>query len=920
MPADGTTAAFGFSYQYLVSAVYVLRMLWVDPTLIGRLVLSIEPTVVTPVGKVDDIVDFSVAVNGVDVDRVQVKVSGSPQTYPLQPADAGHVFSRLLATTGSGAATLLTNRPLSPELHSAAPTLPGGSADLGQLYEWSGARVAPGSAGARIMVVTRSIGEVEAELEELIRSFRGDRALSQGVTSCRLLVPIVRQRMFDAASGQRPNKLSGNDLMAMLSIPDPQIAHLAGGFDWGVPIANVPSVASTVPRLELLDRLSAGFELDPAARTPAIATIVGSTGSGKSTLAGDYCHINYNRYEFICWIDSRDDGLVEAQIRDALTQLTGNVVRPGADLARPFCTALASHRGPWLLVFDGATSRASIEKYVPTTGHGAVIVTTTNSLGWWPRAHRIDVAAFTTAEAIACFASYAGIAENQIPDAAMTIGTVVDRLGKIPLAVSMAGVYFRNTAGELDELVTDYFSSLDALQDVLSIPPGYDRTLFAAVQHAVNHLGVGMAPAHRHDAKAVLYGSSFLAPELIPLDVVIPATTFTEEADLAQLPEVAAVAQPITRALISLLRTQTIAHRVVHRDHRDRRTPASDTISMHPLVHEIIRSSYLRALPPGAFEHMALGLMYYLIPWIAEMRARDEYFALEQLRVHAEELLNLIVEQTPLPRTDRQTEKVFTTARALLMLELGACLSQAARYDQSTQIEAEATSLLAALNEPYAWRLAAITLTDQAIDSALALAPPARLAAPAEAALPLLAPLASASQPALREFAYERAGEVAQMLSRTQRYRDDSRLRELVSAYQEITHRNPRIATSAYTLINRVHDSLGRSDFGDVLDELIPRLRALDLPSHSSLVVDTIEVYTQVRAGRFRAAIAGMDRLLAIELVGTHLIHPLSDGLRRIQQAIDGHGPLPGGPDALRRYHQRISTRLAELERDLAAT
>ncbi|BAD56232.1 hypothetical protein [Nocardia farcinica] len=919
MPADGSSAAFGFSYQYLVSALRVLRMLSADSTLTARVALSIEPVMhSTATGKADDIVDFSISVDGVEVDRVQVKASTDPETYTLQPADAREVFDRLLATTGSGAATLLTNRPLSPKLQGEVTAEPDASTALGESYRWKDAPAGEVRADARIVVDLRPVGEVEAELEELIRRVRGDRALSQGLTSCRLLVPILQQRIFDAASGRRTATLSGTDLLALLCIPDPQIAHLAGGFDWGVPIAHVPSLASTVPRLEILDRLATAIELDPAARSPTIAIAAGSTGTGKSTLAADYCHINYNRYEFICWIDSRDAGLAEAQVRDALLRLTGSVVKPGADVAGPFCTALGRHRGPWLLVFDGASNPAVIEKYVPSAGHGSVIITTTNSLGWWTSAHRIDVEAFTTAEAIECFARYAEIPERDIPGAAATIGAVVERLGRIPLAVSMAGVYFRNTAGELDELARDYFTTLEALEDSLSIPRGYDRTLYAAVQHAIDHLGAGMASAYQREAQNTLYMGSLLAPELIPLDLVIPAAMLTGWIDLADRPPVTEVAKPVTRAVIALLRTQTIAHRVVHRDERERLTPASNTISMHPLVHEIIRSTYLKTLPPGGFQKKAIALMHYLTSWVGEMRAQEEFFALEQLRVHAEELLKLITEQsTLLPAADSAVERVFTAARALLMLELGACLAQAARYIRSIQVEAEATALLETLNEPFTNKLAAIALSDQAIDAALAMSEPEQVATPAELALPLLVALAEDDNTRLREFAFERAGELAQELSRTPRYRGDTRLRELVTAFRALALSNPERDSSTFVLIERVHQALERHEYRHVLDELLPRFRTHDLPAYTRLTLDSIEVFAHLGARNLHDAVTGMDALLSTELVSTHLIQPLHQGLSKIQMMLTVSMQLPGAPAVLAQYHLRISTKLTEVARAL---
>jgi hypothetical protein len=53
------------------------------------------------------------------------------------------------------------------------------------------------------------------------------------------------------------------------------------------------------------------------------------------------------------------------------------------------------------------------------------------------------------------------------------------RLGRVPLAVSMAGMYSRNAAGTVDELSTDFFAQLDALDDLSAIPTGFNRTAFA---------------------------------------------------------------------------------------------------------------------------------------------------------------------------------------------------------------------------------------------------------------------------------------------------------------------------------------------------------------------------------------------------------------------------------------------------------
>lgn len=112
-------------------------------------------------------------------------------------------------------------------------------------------------------------------------------------------------------------------------------------------------------------------------------------------------------------------------------------------------------------MFDGAAARRDIEHFLPTRGNGSVLVTTANETGWWPGVRRISTGVFTPAEAAACFTTYAGLdPATEHPG----ITDIVERLGWMPLAVSMAGLYFGNAAGTVTELSRDYFAELDALE------------------------------------------------------------------------------------------------------------------------------------------------------------------------------------------------------------------------------------------------------------------------------------------------------------------------------------------------------------------------------------------------------------------------------------------------------------------------
>jgi hypothetical protein len=136
------------------------------------------------------------------------------------------------------------------------------------------------------------------------------------------------------------------------------------------------------------------------------------TGHGKSALAADFCHLYNNSFEFIRWIDCSDPTLIEAKVRRLAERLTNTIIEHDADPAETLREAVAAHRGPWLLVFDGATHRHVIERFVPTHGNGSILVTTVDPTGWWPAAHHLLIETFTRPEAQQCFASYAGLTEQ----------------------------------------------------------------------------------------------------------------------------------------------------------------------------------------------------------------------------------------------------------------------------------------------------------------------------------------------------------------------------------------------------------------------------------------------------------------------------------------------------------------------------
>jgi hypothetical protein len=912
----GGIAAYGLRYQYLVTAEYVLAFLRDNPDRIPHATLVIEPLHKKADGGDDDIVDFAIEVYSEPSHNAQVKSSSEPDTHPLQPAAARDVFSRLVDHPAERR-LLLTNKPLSPDLGDAVTELEGNG--FQKMYTWSdGPRLEGGedSAQPRIVLDARNPVDLRNSIAELIKVFRVQRGRSPGVVSCRLLVSILVDYIFAAAAGTEPGRISAIDLLEKLAMPDATIAQVAGGFDWGLPISNIPNYMSTVPRIGYLEdvREHLAVAAEPAA-SPARVVLTGRTGNGKTVLASDYCHVEAISYAFICWIDCREVDFIEPQVRNFIAQLTNEAIAPDAAVGPIFAAILGRHSGPWLLVFDGIQNRADIEEYIPSRGLGSVLVTTNNSLNWWPTANVIEVGELGEDEAIICFASYAGVASAEHAEVRSSILDIVNQLGRIPLAVSMSAIYFKNAEGQLDELAPRYFKDLAALADDAAKPPGFPKTAFAAIQYASRNLGKGTPAAdlYGRSARAVLEIGCLLAPELLPLNFILQATADSVNVDLARLPVPSEVELVVQRGVLSTLRTQSIARRVVN-DGEGNRTPVSETVAIHPLVHDILQRSYLAAAPKGVIESQCTVFMYFFIGWIGKVRDQGEYFAVEQLRLHANALLSLIDGNQPMSSLSPQHHRVFTYAKALLQGELSTCSASQGKLQEALDLgRGAAQSLAPFLSEKPARFIRMKILANMVADLSIGEAPP-------EVTLSLVVPLVAAAKEAesdtaesTRSFAYTVAGDALTYLNRIELYRESPLLADSIAELEAITGRDPHPETQAAkqnSMANRLYEA---RKFQELLEHVI-RWRESNSSIENAVVLDAMKVVCQLHTDEVDEALRGIDTLVEMTTHGNYLLLSMHEALKKIGREL--HRVMPDLPDdqvRLQSALDRVLTRYNEL-------
>jgi hypothetical protein len=841
------------------------------------------------------------------VERNQVKGSSDPPNNQLYPGEAGDVFTRLGRDAGTQS-VLLTSRPLSSGLRGKCSRVANAS---DHLEEWIYVGDDLETAADRdrlIRVDGRSVDELTGSIASLVRQFRADQALSQGESTARIISIVLLHKILGSAAGAERSRTHALDIVKLISMPDEAIAHAGGSFDWGVPVSGIPTFTSTVPRLEILNALFAaiGNPSDPS--LPNIAVATGQTGYGKSAVAADFCHIYRNAYEFLCWIDCSDPVLIESNIRRVTENLTRTPLPHRSDPSERFRAALASHRGPWLIVFDGVATRMDIEKFVPTQGNGAVLITSTNETGWWPSALALPIKTFTDAEAESCFASYAGF-DSSVENPAVT--DIVNRLGKIPLAISMAGLYFRNAAGTIGELSADYFAELDALADMGSIPPGFSRTAFAAIEHAVRNLGAGVSEGNTQDvrlAQALLYRASLLAPDLIPLNYLIAAVPESVTLRLGHLPEPSFAAVAVRRRYMSIFRTQSIAHRLLLLDDVGQQNEASETIEIHPLVHEILRRLFLRAIPQDRLQEQVGMMLNVLHGWIVHMRDRNAFFVVDQLVSHADSLLEVIAELGELPSVSPQHADMYRYTKIWLQLEVSTCRMSRGNLNASVNLARTALQELLTLpRNPAREALALQAVSSIIVDLSTAGSDPATVRPFAVIAQGMLLSCGSLGVNGARA-AFEKAYLIRSFLKARVEYRQDPSIGGVIEAVEAVIARDPSDEVRPNAVMDHIAELIGANDL-DAVDPLVAIVRE-SANVHDAVTLDCLEVDIALRRGQFDGAFEAIDHLLGMDLYESHLALTLGRGLGKVFQTLErtlaeGSGPTEQASIVLGRLRAR---------------
>lgn len=372
--------------------------------------------------------------------------------------------------------------------------------------------------------------------EQLRNTFRGVRNRAQqglGERSAGLLTGYLISEILDRAAdvtGKRAS-FSVDELRRLVLVDGETLARTTGIRDWGILVGPVPAVPD-VDRPELLGCLVASLPLAKGQVTRRVS-MVGPSGIGKSSAATLFIADRADAYDFIGWIDCETEHSTRASFQRVLDTLNPNspAKRPDTtveDIQQAVQGGLGRLPGRWLLICDNVGSAREIDPWIPKVGRGDVIVTTVNAASHPGSGDIVHVSAMARGESIELLRRRLRLTDGERDHWMQALERLAEELGDWPLALGLGASYLYSTGLGLD-YVDHYLRELKvrSIADRDSIPPGYPRTLAAALNLCIDRLDARTQSEENLEppsaALQIFFASGFLASHQIPAHLLLAA-------------------------------------------------------------------------------------------------------------------------------------------------------------------------------------------------------------------------------------------------------------------------------------------------------------------------------------------------------------------------------------------------------------
>ena len=297
------------------------------------------------------------------------------------------------------------------------------------------------------------------------------------------LIDMVHQR----GSNRSRQRITRDDVNSILAEPSALLADATQKRPWGRAIQVPPSAPIARPELDLFISSSLPLKTLQTGNVHC-AVISGLSGTGKSSSAVRFVQDRIENFAFALWMDASSEIALQAQLPMIFKELGASDDR--SDPAAAFKAVMSQVPVPWLLVLDNATDIESIAKWVPRSGYGHVVITSTNSS--WPDnfAPSTTIQGFSVEEARSFFAArFDKPTSKWSKEQEQAYDELARHLEYWPLALELATAWIKQRGGDI-ERISDYVDRLDRLNldDVSLVPHGYQATAYRVVMDLLEDL------------------------------------------------------------------------------------------------------------------------------------------------------------------------------------------------------------------------------------------------------------------------------------------------------------------------------------------------------------------------------------------------------------------------------------------------
>ncbi|WP_414167602.1 NB-ARC domain-containing protein [Streptoverticillium reticulum] len=662
----GQAAADGFQYQYLVTLEALLDA--VEDRFPGVASALIEPAL-TPDGDATDpdAIDFElVSHDRLSVRAVQVK-SGGTGTEMSGPEAFGILLRMVRARPRAQTYQLITNMRLHPKtvqlnLALALDDPQKVRAQLRQLMErsrrWHHEPAALSDdevdrlRHARVVVDGRERFELREQLRERMRRIRNEHRSGLGYESAGRLTNYLAFEIFRRASGEFSGVFSLGEFREELLTSSRYLAYELGAFDWGIMVGAVPAPPD-IPRPDLVSRIRTSLADSSGERIVARCALLGPSGIGKTSIAAAYAHDVADSYDHIFWVNGENGASIRASfqgIHDVLPHTDMGAAADSSRLRTRVRALLSASPRPWLMIIDNVVDHEILQPWVPTSGRGHVIITSTNQAKWATHRAKVVVQSMTPDQATALIRMRMCQDDEWDSHSEQTASGLAERLEYWPLAIELAcghlagGEFGLNEAARYLEQIRDW-----ALDDTSSIPDGYPHTLVGAIRLALRRLlDKGDEQPACAGAANALFPAAYFASRQIPIWLLYFSTLMSpEDATRVGLrhPAVLDATARVPFTVVDMhraLRTESLAQRdeslcalppqewsAVHREGVD------DTISVNEIVQHVIRTLAERGSGVSGILSQAA---YHAQSWLTSFNEADDETHLLAVLPHVQSL------------------------------------------------------------------------------------------------------------------------------------------------------------------------------------------------------------------------------------------------------------------------------------------